>query len=96
MFDPILSIRSHHAADCGAGPFVDGDDPHLYLGYFENSQGEQWIFSFHRQTRKAQLHGGDSGWKTAYDVRKGTVTELILSSEEKAWLQACWKAASGE
>ena len=64
----------------------------LYIGYFENRYGEQWIFTFDRATRAASLRGGDAGRATAHPVRDGRVDGLILAPEETAWLQACWSA----
>ena len=64
----------------------------LYIGYFENRSGEQWIFTFDRATREASLRGGEAGWDTAHPVRDGRVDGLILAPEEIAWLQACWSA----
>ena len=34
------------------GHWVAGDDPNVYLGYFENAFGEQWVFSFDRATKR--------------------------------------------
>ena len=65
----------------------------LYVGYFENRDGEQWIFTFDRGTREATLRGGDVDWGRAHLVHDGRVDGLILAPEEAAWLQACWSAA---
>ena len=64
----------------------------LYIGYFENRYGEQWIFTCDRATREASLRGGDAGWATAHPARDGRVDGLSLAPEETAWLQACWRA----
>jgi len=95
LSDPLLQIRNHHSVACGDLPIINGDDPNVYLGYFENAFGEQWVFSFDRATRKAELRGGDIGWNTVHEVCDGKVGELVLGREELAWLQACWKAATG-
>jgi hypothetical protein len=78
---PIPPAFSNEAAD-------------LYIGYFENGSGEQWIFTFNRATREAILRGGDVDWGTAHIVHDGRIDGLILGPEEAAWLQACWSAAS--
>lgn len=93
MSEPLLRIRNHHSAACGDPPIVSGDDPAVYIGYFENPHGEQWIFTFHRKTGKAELRGGDAGWNTVFEVRDGRAAGLNLGREELAWLQACWNAA---
>lgn len=95
MSDPLLQIRNHHSLACGDPPIINGDDPSVYIGYFENAFGEQWVFTFDRSTGKGELRGGDIGWNTVSEVRDGTVKELLLSLDEATWLQACWKAATG-
>jgi len=92
---PLLRIRNHHSLACGDPPIINGNDRNDYVGYFENAFGEQWVFSFDKATRRADLRGGDIGWNTVHEVREGKVRELMLGREELAWLQACWKAATG-
>lgn len=93
MSEPLLRIRNHHAAGCGDPPIISGDDPDLYIGYFENPHGEQWVFTYHRKTRRAELRGGDIGWNTVNTVKDGKVAGLIMASEESTRLHACWRAA---
>ena len=93
MSEPLLRIRNHHSPQCGDPPIVTGDDPEVYIGYFENRYGEQWIFTRNRRTGVAELRGGDVEWNTVNQVVNGTVEGLILNVEERAWLEACWRAA---
>jgi len=93
MSEPLLKIPNHHAATCGDPPIVSGDESHLYIGYFENEHGEQWIFTRDRKTGIATLRGGDIGWNTAIDVTSRPNTELILSASEQSWITACLKAS---
>jgi hypothetical protein len=95
MAEPLLRIRNHHSAGSGDPPTVSGDDPAIYIGYFENAHGEQWIFTYNRATKSAELRGGDTAWKSIFYVRAGNVAELVLSRDEQAWLTACWHAATG-
>ena len=95
MSEPVLQIHNHHAAACGDPPIVKSDDPNVYVGYFQNAFGEQWIFTFNRTTSEGQLRGGDIGWNTVHDVRDGKVEDLVLGPDELAWLRACWAAATG-
>ena len=92
MSEPMLTIHNRHSAACGIAPAVSTEAADLYIGYFENRSGEQWIFTFDRATREASLRGGEAGWDTAHPVRDGRVDGLILAPEEIAWLQACWSA----
>lgn len=94
MSEPLLRIRNRHAPGCGDPPIVDGDDPDIYVGYFENPFGEQWVFTYYRKTKLAQLRGGDAGWNTPLEVTDGAVSELVLGREESIWLAACWSAAT--
>ena len=92
--EPILTIYNQHTAHCGIAPALTKESPAVYVGYFENPFGEQWIFTFDRTTRVARLRGGDVGWATVHVVRDGRVDGLILGREEAAWLQVCWTAAT--
>ena len=92
---PILTIYNQHTAHCGIPPALTKESPTVYVGYFENPFGEQWIFTFDRTTREARLRGGDVDWASMHVVRDGRVDGLILGREEAAWLQACWRAATG-
>jgi len=94
MSNPLLRIRNHHSLACGDPPIIDSDDPNLYIGYFENSHGEQWVFTYDRKTGKAELLGGDAGWNTRNEVTGGEVPGLVLNAEEANWLAACWHAVT--
>ncbi len=93
MSGPMLTIHNHHAAACGIPPAFSNEAADLYIGYFENRDGEQWIFSFDRGTHEATLRGGDVDWGRVHLGHDGRVDGLILAPEEAAWLQACWSAA---
>ena len=95
MSEPLLRIRNHHVGACGDPPIINGDDPALYVGYFENAFGEQWVFTYNRDTKRGELRGGDAGWNTTFEVVGPTVMGLILSREEATWLGSCWRAATG-
>jgi hypothetical protein len=88
MSEPLLRIRNHHSPACGAPQLVEDDDPALYVGYFENAFGEQWVFTYHRKTRKAERRVGDVGWNTAREVKDGRVDGLVLGKAEAAWRRA--------
>ena len=94
--DALLIIRNHHTAACGDPPIVSSEAGNPYIGYFENSFGEQWIFTLDRESGKAVLRGGDVGWNTTYEVVDGCVAGLRLGKEEQPWLTACWSAATGK
>jgi hypothetical protein len=99
----IFRVSNHHTPSCGRPPTVDGDEPSAYHGYFENSDGEQFIFVYDRATKQGTLWCGDAGWEHPYPVTEGpapigypdSLDGLILSEPEQAWLRACWAAATG-
>jgi len=93
MSEPLLKIPNHHAATCGDPPIVSGDESHLYIGYFENEHGEQWIFTRDRKTGIATLRGGEIGWNTAIDVTADESPGLVMNSSELTWFWACMKAS---
>ena len=94
MSEPMLTIYNRHSAVCGLPPAISTEVADLYIGYFENRHGEQWIFTFDHAMREASLRGGDAGWASAHPVRAAQgLNRLILGPEEAAWLQACRSAA---
>jgi hypothetical protein len=90
---PLFTVSNHHTAQAGRPPAINGDESGAYHGYFENRYGEQFIFVYRKDTSEGTLWGGDVGWKP-HRVVDAKVESLILSREEKAWLQACWEAAT--
>lgn len=94
MAEAMLTIINKHTTECGTPPSVSNAASDVYVGYFENRFGEQWVFTFNRKTCEATLRGGDVGWENTYPVRDGRVEELILGQDELAWLAACWKAVT--
>ena len=91
---PLFSVTNHHVDSSGQPPHITDAAPHSYLGYFENSYGEQAIFVYDRETQKAVLYIGDAGWDHPYEVKDGQVPDLVMNSQERMWLQACWAAAT--
>ncbi len=93
MSAPLLTIHNNHTPACGDPPIASNSET-SYVGYFENTFGEQWVFTFDREAKTAYLHGGDIGWNTRMEVRDGVTPGLVLSKDEAAWLRACWSAVS--
>jgi hypothetical protein len=92
MSTPLLTISNNHTPACGDPP-IAGNTENLYVGYFENRYGEQWIFTYDRESKTANLLGGDINWNNRQQVVDGTVPDLVLQEDEAAWLRACWDAA---
>jgi hypothetical protein len=93
MPEVVLTIHNQHSKFCGNPPSISNESGGLYVGYFENPFGEQWIFTYNPMTSQALLRGGDVDWEMIHEVREGRVPELVMSREELQWLQACWSAS---
>jgi hypothetical protein len=89
---PLLTIHSHHRAPYPS--WQTSPDDGRYLGYFENSYGEQWIFEYDYATESGVLRGGDVDWEPHKVGEGGQVPGLNLGREEQAWVYACWLAAT--
>ncbi len=87
----VLTIPNHHSDACGVPPAIT-PEKQQYTGYFENEHGEQWVFTYDRQTRKGVLRGGDVEWQKIYEVTDGTV-QLVMAENERIWLALCWVTA---
>lgn len=92
MCKPMFTVFNYHSERCGQPPEFSNKDSNHYYGYFENVYGEQWIFSYDKETGKAELFGGDNGWENSYEIIEDQPPKLVLQQEEKAWLGACWNA----
>ena len=94
MSTPILAVYNNHSPSCGVPPIARNSEE-TYIGYFENTHGEQWIFTCNRKTKAAFLYGGDIDW-SGRQVVDGSVPGLPLSDEEANWLRTCWIAIAGK
>jgi hypothetical protein len=88
--DPFFVVRDKHTEVEGLPRLFTNDDPNLYLGFFENLYGEQWVFVFKRDTKEGVLYGGDIGWEEPSPVVDGRA-QIVLGKEEQMWLGACWQ-----
>jgi hypothetical protein len=93
--DLVFEAHNVHHRNCGAPPrLVKGE---AYTGYFENACGEQWVVEIDSQAKTGVLRGGDVDWDTRVPIRDGVLdSDVILGEEERQWLDACWRAATGE
>ena len=90
----ILTIYNNHYESCGEPPKLDNAIGGMYIGYFQNEYGEQWLFTYDHATDTGILRGGDVNWDKRYIVMNGNVPELVLDSGEQQWLTSCWNAAT--
>ena len=91
----LLTIFNNHSPACGEPPAMDYADRGKYYGYYQNCDGEQWIFVYDFKIIRGTLRGGDGGWDNSYDVIGGRVADLLLNTDERQWLASCWNAAVG-
>ena len=89
---PLFVAENVQASEADKGPAVRAGE-HDYAGYFENAYGEQWIFTFDRESGKGTLTGGDVDWEslTFSDPREVGI-HWALNRPEQMWLLACWSA----
>ena len=90
----MFSVSNRHLASCGTPPQIDDTAHGCYRGDFENADGEQASFVYEQTTRRGVLYVGDAGWEEPQTVIDGAVPGLLLGASERAWLAACWKAAT--
>ena len=91
--DPFLSVSNRHAA---AAPAIE-ERPGRYLGYFENTFGEQFVFVHEEGELDATVFGGDVDWEPRGVRDAGglpDVGDLVLGEEERVFLTACWIATA--
>lgn len=86
----LFQVKNYHVASCGDPPEVRAEDANTYYGYFQNSLGEQIIFTCDRMMGTAEVRLGDAGWHNVYPVKDGMVIGVMLTTEERLWLKACW------
>lgn len=66
-----------------------------YVGHFENTYGELWVLTIDRKRRTGWLRGHETGWDP-FPISGEFPSSLYLAPEERLWLDACWRAATGE
>src|SRR4051794_3924828 len=67
----------------------------MYVGYFENPSGEQWVFIGDARTGKAVIRGGDCGWEKEFKVSlRSPSPDTVLNEPEKMWVISCFMAMS--
>jgi len=90
----LFQVTNQHGEACGVPPQIDEQTfPGVYLGYFENQNGEQAVFVYDYEQERGTLSVGDAGWDHAYDVVDGKIAGLMLNRPEQLWLAACWEAS---
>ena len=55
---PILTLYNQHTPACGTPPAFSNESAALYVGYFANRYGEQWIFTLDRDGRRELARRG--------------------------------------
>ena len=87
----LFTVGNHHSEECGTAPEINGDEAGVYSSYFENSDGEQFVFQYQRSTGEAVLRGGDLGWDESYEIPQ-MAGDIVLNDAEFLWLMACCMA----
>jgi hypothetical protein len=83
----ILTIRNRHrqpAPDLHASVA-----PNAYVAYFENADGNQWIFVRPPASDRGQLYSSTTDW-APLEVAGTDQLAADLDDHERAWLQTAW------
>ena len=98
----IFSATSHYTREAGLLPraAATGGAEDQYRGYFETDGAAQAVFVYERSTGEGTLYTGEVGWDTPVPVRDGALDDAhmarVLGRSGRAWLRACWEAATGQ
>lgn len=99
MSDPILNANTllvvENRNNMEAPLLLHQNGDNLFVSYFENQYGEQWLFVHNRENNLSYVYGGDVDWEK-YAVEDGVAADLVLSDDEQFWILACYSAATGE
>jgi hypothetical protein len=90
---PIFEAVNQHSRECGDPPRISTGAANKYYGYFQNGQGEQFIFEYDYEKKMAKMWCGDCGWENATPITDPQRPPIIMDKAEWLWLQACWMAA---
>ena len=74
---------------------ITGTDQDPIEFTFTNQYGERWLLRVHRQTETGELTGDDLGDVAVQIANDVVQSDLILGADETAWLEECWKTATG-
>ena len=78
----VFAAQNHHDPRCGRPPRVRNTDrPGLYYGYFENRYGEQFVFTFDRETGTGTVAGGDLNWDEPRSFTVRLLDEALRSTQ---------------
>jgi hypothetical protein len=81
----VFAAYNRHDPRCGPPPRVrNADDLGRYHGYFENRDGEQFVFTFDRATGTGTVSGGDLGWGEPKTFTCGLLAEALRSTQDLA------------
>jgi hypothetical protein len=88
--DLVFVARNNHDERCGPPTRLrNTDNPGLYYGYFENRYGEQFVFTFDRETKTGTVSGGDLGWGEPKSFTLALLDEALRSTKNIA-AQIVW------
>jgi hypothetical protein len=81
----VFAAYNIHDERCGPPPGVRNcNHPGLYHGYFENTDGEQFVFTFDRATGTGTVWGGDIQWEDSRTFTRELLAEADRSTRALA------------
>jgi hypothetical protein len=94
MAGPLLSIKNYHVAGCGTPPDF-GAMKNVYIGYFMDELGEQYVYLHKDETDEDLLYVGDISWESPLRVGDNGSVDGV-NALAAVWVAACWTSATAE
>lgn len=85
----ILAVENRHVESCGHPPGIFKTDPNMFSSYFEDENGDQFIFRFNWDIREGWLWCGDASWEEPFTIKQLVDGELVASKATYYWIKAC-------
>lgn len=90
----IFTIKNYHIED--SGKILNLELEGKYIGYYENTYGDQFIFIGDPDSGRATVKGGDLGWENEIVLFDGMgKVDWVLSYEEILWMSHCYSTMMG-
>ncbi len=93
LTDNVFTIENNHIKSSGKFPSIDTKGK--YLGYYENTFREQFIFIGNQKSQTASIYGGDLGWETEIELSmEMDKIDYLFSEDEILWISICFSNMS--
>lgn len=101
MYEPLFAVANTHTKGSAVAEVITNQGhPDQYLGYFEDVDGNQYVFRYDKFVEKGYLRTGLTDWGTEYQVIAAPGPDVhvpgfpVLTLPFRDWLKSCWRAAT--